>query len=154
MGSGRRLARIWSARMIARSPRFGGRLSPAGFIFIITTRNNSWVVGVGNDYDNAIARTPASGQTLVHQDLSPAGDTYWVQILNSPTLWSGSSVSLNEQNQSWQSPPPSCHDWRAGSCWFADVKAPGARQNSLPAGLETKEQLTNLRSATGSGRTP
>ncbi len=63
---------------------------------LVTTRNNSWVVGVGNDYDNAIARTPASGQTLVHQNLSPVGDTYWVQILNSPTLWSGSTISLSD----------------------------------------------------------
>ena len=63
---------------------------------LVTTRNNSWVVGVGNDYDNAIARTPASGQTLVHQNLSPAGDTYWVQMLNSPTSSTGSSVSLSD----------------------------------------------------------
>src|ERR1700692_3959831 len=58
--------------------------------------HNSWVVGVGNDYDNAIARTPASGQTLVHQNFSPVGDTYWVQMLNSPTPSSGSSVSLSD----------------------------------------------------------
>ena len=66
---------------------------------LVTSRNNSWVVGVGNDYDNAIARTPASGQTLVHQDLSPAGDTYWVQMnreLNSPTPSTGSTVSLSD----------------------------------------------------------
>jgi hypothetical protein len=63
---------------------------------LVTTRNNSWVVGVGNDYDNAIARTPASGQTLVHQNFSPVGDTYWVQMLNSPTPSSGSSVSLSD----------------------------------------------------------
>ncbi len=63
---------------------------------LVTTRNNSWVVGVGNDYDNAIARTPASGQTLVHQVLSPVGDTYWVQMLNSPTPSTGSSVSLSD----------------------------------------------------------
>src|SRR6185503_11791453 len=25
---------------------------------LVTTRNNSWVFGVGNDFDNAIARTP------------------------------------------------------------------------------------------------
>jgi outer membrane biosynthesis protein TonB len=63
---------------------------------LVTTRNNSWVVGVGNDYDNAIARTPASGQTLVHQNFSPVGDTYWVQMLNSPTPSTGSSVSLSD----------------------------------------------------------
>jgi hypothetical protein len=47
---------------------------------LVTTRNNSWVFAVGNDYDNAIARTVGTGQSLVHQDLSPSQDTYWVQM--------------------------------------------------------------------------
>ena len=63
---------------------------------LITTRNNSWVFGVGNDYDNAIARTPGTGQSLVHQYLTPAGDTYWVQMQNIPTFLSGTSVSIND----------------------------------------------------------
>jgi len=44
---------------------------------LTTTRNNSWVFGVGNDYDNAVSRTLGPDQTLVHQDLAPTGDTYW-----------------------------------------------------------------------------
>jgi outer membrane biosynthesis protein TonB len=63
---------------------------------LVTTRNNSWVFAVGNDYDSAIARTVATGQSLVHQDLSPAGDTYWVQMQNSPTAWSGTTVSISD----------------------------------------------------------
>ena len=63
---------------------------------LITTRNNSWVFGVGNDYDNARARTPAAGQSLVHQYLSPAGDTYWVQMQNSSTPASGTTVRIND----------------------------------------------------------
>lgn len=63
---------------------------------LVTTRNNSWVVGVGNDYDSAVARTPASGQTIVHQDLSPSSDTYWVQMQQSPTAWSGTNVTIND----------------------------------------------------------
>jgi len=63
---------------------------------IVTTRNNSWVFGVGNDFSNAIARTVGSGQSLVHQDLTSAGDTYWVQMQNSPTPVSGTSVSIND----------------------------------------------------------
>ena len=63
---------------------------------LVTTQNNSWVFGVGNDYDNAIARTPGTGQSLVHQYLTPAGDTYWVQMQNIPTLLSGTSVSIND----------------------------------------------------------
>jgi hypothetical protein len=63
---------------------------------VITTRNNSWVFGVGNDYDKAIARTPGAGQTLIHQDLTSAGDTYWVQRQNLPSPASGTVVSIND----------------------------------------------------------
>ena len=63
---------------------------------LVTTRNNSWVFGVGNDYDNAIARRPGAGQGLAHQFLTPAGDTYWVQMLNGPTTVSGTTVTIND----------------------------------------------------------
>jgi len=63
---------------------------------LTTTRSYSWVVGVGNDYDNALPRTPGSGQRVVHQDLTPTGDTYWVQIQNNPTPTSGTIVSIND----------------------------------------------------------
>ena len=46
---------------------------------IVTTRANSMVLGVGNDYDNAIPRTPGVDQVIVHQYLTSVGDTYWVQ---------------------------------------------------------------------------
>ena len=46
---------------------------------LTTTQNNSLVLGVGTDYDNAIARTVPAGQSLLHQCLSPIGDTFWVQ---------------------------------------------------------------------------
>ena len=61
-----------------------------------TTRAGSWVVGVGNDYDNAISRTPGSAQRLVHQFLTSTGDTYWVQMQNNPTPNNGTSVSIND----------------------------------------------------------
>jgi hypothetical protein len=63
---------------------------------LTTTRNGSWVVGVGNDYDNAINRTAGTTQTLVHQDLTPTGDTYWVQMQTAPTPWSGTRVTIND----------------------------------------------------------
>jgi hypothetical protein len=63
---------------------------------LITTRNNSWVFGVGNDYDNAISRVPGASQTLVHQLLASVGDTYWVQRQNSPTALSGTTVNIND----------------------------------------------------------
>ena len=63
---------------------------------LITTRSGSWVVGVGNDYDNAIARTPGAAQHLVHQFLTPSGDTYWVQMQNNTTPNNGTNVSIND----------------------------------------------------------
>ena len=63
---------------------------------LVTTRNKSWVFGVANDYDNAIARTPGSGQTVVHQYLATVGDTYWVQSQVSPTAASGTTVTIND----------------------------------------------------------
>jgi Concanavalin A-like lectin/glucanases superfamily len=51
----------------------------------------SWVFAVGNDWDNPIARTPVSGQVLVHQRVdTQVGDTYWVQSTAAPSLVSGS----------------------------------------------------------------
>jgi len=44
-----------------------------------TTRADSMVLGVGNDYDNAIARTPGVEQVVMQQYLTSEGDTYWVQ---------------------------------------------------------------------------
>lgn len=61
---------------------------------LVTTRAGSLVVGVGNDFDNAISRTPGTGQTLVHQDLAPTGDTYWVQQTSALTGAAGSTVRI------------------------------------------------------------
>ena len=45
-----------------------------------------WVFAVGNDWDNAIARVPVSGQVLVHQQIDTVvGDTYWVQSTAAPS---------------------------------------------------------------------
>jgi hypothetical protein len=63
---------------------------------LTTTRNNSWTFGVGNDYDNAIARTIGPNQTMVHQYLATVGDTYWVQRQNNTTPASGTVVTVND----------------------------------------------------------
>ncbi len=50
----------------------------------------NWVFAVGNDWDNPIARTPISGQVLVHQRVdTQIGDTYWVQSTAAPATISG-----------------------------------------------------------------
>jgi hypothetical protein len=63
---------------------------------LVTTRDNSWVFGVGNDFDNAIVRTVPANQTMVNQYLATVGDTYWVQRQNGQTGLSGTTVTIND----------------------------------------------------------
>ena len=63
---------------------------------LAATRAKSLVFGVGNDYDNAAARTVPANQTMVHQYLAPVGDTYWVQRVNGSTSMSGANVTVND----------------------------------------------------------
>jgi len=63
---------------------------------LVTTRNNSLVAGVGNDWDNAISRTLGPAQTMVHQYLATVGDTYWVQRQTAVTAMSGTTVTIND----------------------------------------------------------
>jgi hypothetical protein len=63
---------------------------------LVTTRNNSLIFGVGNDWDHAIARTPGPNQALVHQFLAPVDDTYWAQRFVGPIPASGTSVTFGD----------------------------------------------------------
>jgi hypothetical protein len=63
---------------------------------LTTTRNNSWVIGVGNDWDNAIDRTLGGNQTMVFQYLTTAADTFWVQQQSGTTPTSGTVVTIND----------------------------------------------------------
>src|SRR5690242_16038102 len=63
---------------------------------LTTTRANSWVLGVGNDYDNPIARTLGANQTLINQFMPSVGDTYWMQRQNAPTPVAGTNVTIND----------------------------------------------------------
>jgi hypothetical protein len=63
---------------------------------LVTTRNNSLIFGVGNDWNHAIPRTPAANQALVHQYLAPVDDTYWVQRVVPAIPVSGTSVTLSD----------------------------------------------------------
>src|SRR5262249_33994068 len=55
----------------------------------------SWVWAVGNDWDNAIARTVGPNQTKVDEYLAATGDTFWVQSQTSPTPAAGTAVTIN-----------------------------------------------------------
>src|SRR5215472_7665185 len=76
----------------------GGRSASSGApsASLVTTGAGSWVLGVGNDFDRAVARTLGPAQTLVHQFLAPVGDTYWVQRLSNPVASSGTTVTIND----------------------------------------------------------
>ncbi len=70
--------------------------SGAPSVSLVTTRSNSWVWGVGEDWDRATARTVGPGQTLVDQFLSPSGDTFWTQRQGAPTPAAGTTVTIND----------------------------------------------------------
>ena len=73
-----------------------GNANPgAPTVSLVATQNNSLVIGVGNDWDNGIARTAGAYQTIVHQYLSPTGDTYWVQSIN-VSMAAGTTVTIND----------------------------------------------------------
>ncbi|MGO9211040.1 MAG: N,N-dimethylformamidase beta subunit family domain-containing protein [Terriglobales bacterium] len=75
----------------------GGTANPgAPTASLTTTRDNSWVIGVGSDWDNATSRTVGANQTMVHQYLATIGDTYWVQRQTSTTPASGTVVTIND----------------------------------------------------------
>jgi len=74
----------------------GTAASGAPTASLTTTRDNSWVIGVGSDWDNATARTVGANQTMVHQYLATIGDTYWVQRQTSTTPASGTVVTIND----------------------------------------------------------
>jgi hypothetical protein len=67
-----------------------GAISGAPDVILPGVVAGDWVFAVGNDWDKAIARTPVSGQALVHQKVDTAtGDTYWVQSTTAPAVANG-----------------------------------------------------------------
>jgi hypothetical protein len=77
----------------------GNSSSGAPTASLITTRNGSWILGVGADSHKALDRTADVNQTIVHQDLEdvrPARGTFWVQMQNTPTPLSGTTVIIND----------------------------------------------------------
>jgi hypothetical protein len=71
--------------------------SGAPTVSLTTTKASSLVYGVGNDYDNAIARTVGTGQAIVHQWLDTTlGDTYWVQRITAPVATAGAKAIIND----------------------------------------------------------
>ena len=66
-------------------------------VTVTTTKAGSLVFGVGNDWDTAVARVAAAGQTLFHQWVDTStGDTYWVQSLNAAVAAASTAVKLSD----------------------------------------------------------
>ncbi len=66
-------------------------------VALTTTVAGSWVFGVGNDWDKAVARTPGANQSLVQQFVdTSSGDTFWVQSANATTPTAGTVVTLSD----------------------------------------------------------
>jgi hypothetical protein len=63
---------------------------------ITTTKANSWVWAIGDDWLASIPRTVPAGQTLWHQAFDSVGDTYWVQSTEGLTKTAGTAVTIND----------------------------------------------------------
>src|SRR5439155_12801790 len=74
-----------------------GASGPTGAptVSLTTTRPGSLVYAAGNDWDDAIARTLAAGQRMVHESVaSTLGDTFWLQTGTAAVATAGTSVPL------------------------------------------------------------
>jgi hypothetical protein len=75
----------------------GGALKSAPSLSLKTTEEGSLVFAVGNDYDNAIARTLGPNQVILNQDIdTKTGDTYWSQYTGAVTGAAGETVTIND----------------------------------------------------------
>jgi len=82
----------------------GTSTSGAPTATLTTTRANSIVIGVGNDWDKGVARTLGPNQALVSQFLATGGDTFWVQRASATTPVAGTVVTINDTaptNDQW-----------------------------------------------------
>jgi hypothetical protein len=62
---------------------------------LTTSKANSWVFGVGFDWNAGIARTVGANQTLQDQVLQQGG-TFWTQSQSAPTPASGTAVTIDD----------------------------------------------------------
>jgi beta-lactam-binding protein with PASTA domain/Ca2+-binding RTX toxin-like protein len=61
---------------------------------LTTTRANSWVFGVGNDWDNFRALSPAAGSTMVNTSTNAITDTFWTERSTNPVPLAGIPTTL------------------------------------------------------------
>lgn len=68
--------------------------APAGKL--TTSKANSWVFAVGDDWLKSALRTVGAGQSIVSQSTDTQQDTYWVQATKTVTPKAGTSVTIND----------------------------------------------------------
>lgn len=97
-------------------------------VSLTTTAANSWVWAVGDDWANAIARTPGSNQTLLDQYVDGStGDTYWTQYESGQSQPAGTKVVLNDT-------VPTTDRWDLAAVEIVPAQA-GSTPPSVPTNL-------------------
>jgi hypothetical protein len=90
---------VFSGTNLARpvgTTGIASRSTGAPTVSLTTTRDLSWVFGVGADWTHATLRSVGAGQTLLHDDQSTENDDeYWVQYMTNATPASGTLVTLD-----------------------------------------------------------
>ena len=83
----------------------GSAKTGAPSVSLTTTQPQSWLFAVGNDWDRAVARVPASGQVIAGQWVDTGtGDTFWAQGTSTQTGAAGSIVAMGDTsptNDQW-----------------------------------------------------
>jgi len=82
---------VGAASIIANNPT-GSATQPSATI--TTTRANSWVYGVGVDWDLGRVLTPSANATIVNQVISSSSDTYWVERITTPQILAPVPVTI------------------------------------------------------------
>ncbi|HKB09804.1 MAG TPA: hypothetical protein VKD69_04080, partial [Vicinamibacterales bacterium] len=63
-------------------------------ISIATTKPNSWLFGVGNDWDNRQVLTANPGSTIIAQGSAAITDTFWTVRTTNPQPQAGTSATI------------------------------------------------------------
>jgi hypothetical protein len=64
-------------------------------VTLTTTKANSLVWAVGDDWDRAVAHTVSANQTKQSEYLASAGDTFWVQYITAPNVTAGVTATIS-----------------------------------------------------------
>ena len=63
---------------------------------LMTTADDSWVFGVGNDWDRSRRRRLGPNQAMVSQSINRGNDTHWVQRTTESTASAATRVTIND----------------------------------------------------------